>query len=177
KRLLYWGSGFAAIRVQELAPDRIHLAPGSQPTDLLVPSTRPYEKLIEGAWMHEHGGFFYLFSSGDDCCGSATAPPHYAVMVSRAKSPTGPFEDFGPVTGAPDDTILVGNSRWLGPGHNAVVVDDAGTEWMVYHSFDTTKPGGRMLLIDPITYVDGWPRIAGRSPSTGTQKAGPVFRH
>lgn len=176
KPLLYWGSGFEAIRVQELAPDRVRFAPGSKPTSLLVPSSNAYERLIEGAWLHEHAGTFYLFFSGDDCCGSANAPPHYAVMVSRAKSAVGPFEDFGPSTGAPDNTILVGNARWLGPGHNAVVVDDAGTEWMVYHSFDTKQPGGRMLMIDPIRYVNGWPSIAGRSPSEGLQKDGPVFR-
>lgn len=174
--LLYWGSGFQAIRVQKLAADRVHLAPGSQPKDMLVPSARPYERLIEAAWLHAHAGTFYLFSSGDDCCGGPNGPPHYAVMVSRAKSPTGPFEDFGPSTGAPDSTILVGNGRWLGPGHNAVITDDAGTEWMVYHSFDKTKPGGRLLLIDPIAYVNGWPSIAGRSPSQGIQKAGPIFR-
>ena len=176
KPLLYWGSGFEAIRAQELAPDRIRLAPGSKSTNLLVPSARPYERLIEAAWLHEHAGTFYLFSSGDDCCGGPNGPPHYAVMVSRAKSPLGPYEDFGPVTGAADSTILVGNARWLAPGHNAVVVDDAGTEWLVYHSFDTTKPGARMLLIDPIRYVNGWPTIAGRTPSEGPKSEGPVFR-
>jgi arabinan endo-1,5-alpha-L-arabinosidase len=173
--LLYWGSGFQPIRVQQLAADRVHLAPGSQPKNLLVTSPLPYERLLEGAWLHPHGGYFYLFNSGDDCCGSATASPHYAVMVSRAKSPTGPYEDFGVVTGAPDNTILVANARWLGPGHNAVIVDDAGTEWMVYHAFDNQNPGARFMLIDRITYVNGWPSIAGRTPSQGVQ-VGPVFR-
>lgn len=175
KPLLYWGSAFEAIRVQQLAADRVHLAPGSQPVSLLVPSTNAYERLIEGAWLHPHSGYYYLFSSGDDCCGGPGVAPHYAVMVSRAKSPTGPYEDIGPVTGKPDNTILVANARFTAPGHNAVIVDDAGGEWMIYHSFDSTKPGAREMLIDRITYVDGWPSIAGRTPSQGKQ-TGPIWK-
>jgi arabinan endo-1,5-alpha-L-arabinosidase len=174
KRLLYWGSGFAPIRVQELAANRTSLAPGSAPTNLIVTSAAPYERLVEAAWVHEHGGFFYMFYSGDDCCGNANAPPHYAVLLARAKSPTGPFEDFTK-TGAPNNTMLVANARWIGPGHNAVVVDDAGEDWMVYHAFDAQNNSGRNMLIDRITYVNGWPTIAGRTPSQGMQ-TGPVFR-
>lgn len=174
-RLLFWGSGFGPIQVRELAPDRAHFAAGSSATALLVPSTNAYERLIEGAWLHEHAGTYYLFSSGDDCCGGPGGGPHYAVMVSRATKPQGPYEDIGPSTGAPDNTILVANARWLAPGHNAVITDDAGVDWLVYHAFDTTRPGARMMLIDRISYVGGWPSIAGRSPSQGAQ-SGPVWR-
>ncbi len=119
KPMLYWGSAFESIRVQELAADRVHLAPGSQPRAMLVPSTYAYERLIEAAWLHPHGSWYYLFSSGDDCCGGPAGPPHYAVMVARSKSPTGPFEDLAAVTGAGDNTILVGGPRFYAPGHNA----------------------------------------------------------
>lgn len=176
KTLLYWGSGFEPIRVQELAADRVSLAPGSSRKDLLPTSSLPYERLVEAPWVHPHGEHFYMFSSGDDCCGNANAPAHYAVMVARSKSLLGPFATLASVTGASENTILVENARWGGPGHNAVIVDDAGTEWMVYHAFEKGKSGGRTLLIDPILYVNGWPAIAGRSPSEGEQKNGPVFR-
>ena len=35
KSLLYWGSGFEPIKVQELAPDRLSFAAGSAPIDLV----------------------------------------------------------------------------------------------------------------------------------------------
>ena len=38
KRLLYWGSGFQPIKVQELAEDRMSFAPGSEPVDLIWPN-------------------------------------------------------------------------------------------------------------------------------------------
>jgi arabinan endo-1,5-alpha-L-arabinosidase len=175
KRWLYWGSGFQPIRVQELAADRVHLAPGSAPTNLLVTSSYEYERLIEAAWLHKHGEWNYLFYSGDDCCGGPGGPPHYAVLIARSKSPTGPYEDYAPSTGRKDNTILVSNDRWLAPGHNAIVTDDAGEDWMVYHSFDRKKPGARVMLIDRITYDAGWPSIAGRSPSEATLPA-PVIK-
>src|SRR5215210_226169 len=38
KRLLYWGSGFRPIKVQELSPDGMSFAPGSEPVDLIWPN-------------------------------------------------------------------------------------------------------------------------------------------
>lgn len=175
KALLYWGSASESIRVQELAADRVHLAPGSAPQAMLVPSAYSYERLIEAAWLHPHAGRFYLFSSGDDCCGGPGRVAHYAVMVARALSPTGPYEDLAPSIGAPDNTILVANATWAAPGHNAVIVDDAGDDWMIYHAMASASPGPRLMLIDKISYASGWPTIAGHSPSQGMQ-TGPVFR-
>src|SRR4051812_28502749 len=42
RRLLYWGSGFRPIKVQELAPDRISFAPGSRPIALVPPVSSDY---------------------------------------------------------------------------------------------------------------------------------------
>ncbi len=175
KRLLYWGSGFGPIKVQELAADRVRFQPGSAPITLLVTSSYAFERLIEAAWLHKRGEYYYLFYSGDDCCGSATSPPHYAVLVARAKSATGPYEDYAVSTGRADNTILVNTARFLGPGHNSVITDDEGTDWMLYHAFDTTRPGARMLMIDRINYVNGWPSMTNRIPSS-TPKPGPVIR-
>jgi arabinan endo-1,5-alpha-L-arabinosidase len=55
KRLLYWGSGFEPIKVQELAPNRTEFAAGSEPVDLVFPikdeNPENYQRLIEGAWV------------------------------------------------------------------------------------------------------------------------------
>jgi arabinan endo-1,5-alpha-L-arabinosidase len=53
-----------------------------------------------------------------------------------------------------------------------VVTDAAGQDWMVYHAIDPTdREKGRVMLIDQITYQDGWPRVHQGSPSTERQKA------
>ncbi len=180
KRLLYWGSGFKPIKVQELAADRMSFAAGSAPTDLVSPvkSEVPaeYRKLIEGAWVINRQGWYYMFYSGDNCCGPRA---HYAVLVARSRSATGPFETLVDSSGAPV-IILEQRGKWFAPGHNAIITDQAGQDWMVYHAVDVgrprTKPTDevntrRILLIDRIVWRDGWPRIEANSPSTGPRPA------
>ena len=68
------------------------------------------------------------------------------------------------------ESVLAGNiTKWIGPGHNAIIVqDDAGTEWMVYHSFRKigTQFTGRHGMLDRLQWSDdGWPYVKGYVPS------------
>ncbi|MFL6843321.1 MAG: glycoside hydrolase family 43 protein [Allosphingosinicella sp.] len=158
KRLLYWGSGFEPLKVRELAPGGLAFAPGSQATELVPPvKGSGYEALVEGSWVVRRGGFYYLFYSGDNCCGKDA---HYAVMVARSRSATGPFEKLG-------HPILEASGHWLAPGHNSVIEDGRGRDWIVYHAVDTGHPGEpvntrRIMLIDRLVWKEGWPVVAGR---------------
>jgi arabinan endo-1,5-alpha-L-arabinosidase len=171
KRLLYWGSGFEPIRVQELAADRISFARGSSPIDLVWPNKvkDAFPVLVEGAWVIRRGGCYYLFYSGDNCCG---AKANYAVMVARSKSATGPFETLEQATRKPHSIILQKSGRWFAPGHNAVVTDRQGRDWIVYHAVDVRRPREsadkevntrRVMLIDRILWRNGWPVVQGPS--------------
>src|SRR5205085_4268254 len=144
--------GFEPIKVQELAPDLLSFAPGSAPKDLVwpAPGRKTFPVLVEGSWMIRRGGYYYLFYSGDNCCGPKA---NYAVMVARSRSATGPFET------KPQPIILQKGARWIAPGHNSVVTDRKGQDWIVYHAVDVNrpreKPGDdlntrRIMLIDRI---------------------------
>ncbi|HEV2746441.1 MAG TPA: glycoside hydrolase family 43 protein [Allosphingosinicella sp.] len=176
KRLLYWGSGFGPIKVQELGPDRVSFASGSAPVDLIHPvkseDTAEYQRLVEGAWVVRRGGWYYLFYSGDNCCGPKA---HYAVMVARSRSATGPFQTLAAATGARSSVILEHRGIWVAPGHNSVIEDGTGEQWIVYHAVDSRRPRSapadevntrRVMLLDRIAWKDGWPRISGNGPST-----------
>lgn len=169
KRLLYWGSGFAPIKVQELAVDRMSFAQGSKPAELVrvIPdaSKENYQRLVEGAWVTKHGDYYYMFYSGDNCCGPDA---HYAVMVARSASATGPFETLAHATGARNSVIVEADSRWIAPGHNAIVQDDEDRYWILFHAVDVRKSrekdsdavnSRRVMLVKEIEWVDGWPRI------------------
>jgi arabinan endo-1,5-alpha-L-arabinosidase len=171
KHLLYWGSGFEPIRVQELAPDRLSFAKGSKPVELVWPNRvkDAFPVLIEGSWVIRHGRFYYLFYSGDNCCGPKA---NYTVMVARSRSATGPFTTLEQAKGTPHSIILQKSSRWIAPGHNSVVTDAAGQDWIVYHAVDVGRPREkasdelntrRILLIDRIRWRKGWPVIDGQS--------------
>ncbi|MEW5928153.1 MAG: glycoside hydrolase family 43 protein [Gemmatimonadota bacterium] len=169
KRLLYWGSGFGPIKVRELAPDRVSFAPGSRPVDLVhtvrTTDSTDYRRLVEGAWVTYRAPWYYLFYSGDNCCGPRA---HYGVMVARSRSATGPFEPLQ--AEAPGGVILERSARWVAPGHNSVIRDARGDDWMVYHAVDARRPRSkptddvntrRVMLVDRLVYVDGWPRLEG----------------
>lgn len=183
KRLLYWGSGFQPLKVQELAPDRVSFMPGSRPVDLIAPhkteDPADYQRLVEGSWVIYRGGYYYIFYSGDNCCGDRA---HYAVMVARSHSATGPFETLAQATGSASSAILERNEEWLAPGHNSVVTDAAGQDWIFYHAINVNnrwlkdeisgdRHDLRVLLMDRIVYRDGWPRVERGSPSTTPQPA------
>jgi arabinan endo-1,5-alpha-L-arabinosidase len=169
KRLLYWGSGFGSIKVQQLAGDRKSFASGSEAVDLVavIKNDDPanYQRLVEGAWVTKKDGYYYLFYSGDNCCGPNA---HYAVMVARSRSATGPFETLAEVTGAKNSVILEADPRWIAPGHNAVIQDDKGLYWILYHAVDAKRPrekdgddinSRRVMLVDQLDWIDGWPRV------------------
>jgi arabinan endo-1,5-alpha-L-arabinosidase len=177
KRLLYWGSGFQPIKVQELAEDRMSFAPGSKPVDLVWPNPieGEFPRLVEASWVIRHDDFYYLFYSGDNCCGPDA---HYGVMVARSNNAMGPFETLEEARGVPHSLMLFKSERWLAPGHNCVVTDKAGDAWMVYHAIDVNRPrqrqedeinSRRILLIDRIEWKDSWPFVG--TPSDQPQPA------
>jgi arabinan endo-1,5-alpha-L-arabinosidase len=167
KRLLYWGSGFEPIRVRELAEDRLSFAPGSEAIDLIWPNGKngSFPRLVEASWVIRHEDFYYLFYSGDNCCGPDA---EYGVMVARSRSATGPFETLEQAKGVPHSLMLFKSERWLAPGHNSIVTDKAGQTWIVYHAIDVNRPrqrqqdeinSRRILLMDCIEWRDGWPHV------------------
>jgi len=177
KHYLYWGSGFQPIKVQELAPNRLCFAPGSSPVEIVWPNPvkGAFPRLVEAAWVIHRDGHYYIFYSGDNCCGPDA---EYGVMVARSKSPTGPFETLEQAKGVRHSLVLYKNHRWIAPGHNCVIDDAAGQLWMLYHAIDINRPrqrqedeinSRRVLLIDPIEWNDGWPHVG--TPSNGPRIA------
>jgi arabinan endo-1,5-alpha-L-arabinosidase len=177
RKYLYWGSGFQPIRVQELAPDRLSFKKGSRALELVRPDKNvPFQTLIEGAWVVYRRGFYYLFYSGENCCHGPLQEIKYAALVARSKSPTGPFETLAQATGAPDSAVVRRSDVWVAPGHNSVVTDSGGQDWIAYHAINVRRPyvteviGGdrsvrRVMLLDRLTWRDGWPRVEGGTPS------------
>jgi len=164
KKYLYWGSGHKPIKVRELNDDRISFKAGSTAADVVSPNKDDYSKLVEGAWVHYRDGYYYIFYSGDNCCGDKA---NYAVMVACSKNAEGPYERLSEVQKSNNSAILVRNQAWLAPGHNSIITDDAGQDWIVYHAIaldSSLKSRGRIMLIDHLQYKNGWPFIETNSP-------------
>lgn len=145
------------IRIQTLSADGLTLT--GQPTTILSNTLAWEGALVEGPWMIEEGGYFYLFYSAN---GYASA--NYGIGVARATSPTGPFTKHGAA-------ILVSRGAWAGPGHGSVVRGPKGEWVLVYHSWKAGSVGqspGRVMLVDRVVFSGGWPSLLA-APSSHSQ--------
>jgi xylan 1,4-beta-xylosidase len=151
--------------IQKLSDDGLKLL--GEPKEILRNDTAWERNLIEGPFVKRRGPWFYLFYSGNACCGRAC---DYALGVARAKSPLGPWEKN------PANPILAGNNDWRCPGHGTIVSDAQGRDFLLYHAYDakTFVYVGRQGLLDEIIWnTDGWPTInQGRGPSSHTVSPG-----
>ena len=80
------------------------------------------------------------------------------------------------ILSAASSTVLARSPRWHAPGHNSILTDAAGQDWMFYHAIDPAKPKNgesdrRVMLMDRVTYRNGWPVISGGVPSAAARPA------
>ncbi len=141
---------------QKLAADGMSLV-GTR-TELITNDQDWEGHVVEGPWVIREGDYYYLFYSGNSYANAS-----YAVGVARSKNPLGPYEKHG----AP---ILVSNERWVGPGHCSVVRGPRGAWQMVYHAWPEPRVGGRVTLVDPLRWADGWPSM----PQTPSLRSVPL---
>jgi arabinan endo-1,5-alpha-L-arabinosidase len=147
------------IHSQLLAPDGLSLT-GARAT--LITNDQGWEgTVVEGPFMVEHGGTFYLFYSGNSYANAT-----YAVGVARGSSPASAMTKLG-------TPILVSTSAWIGPGHCSVLDTPAGNTVIVNHAWTAgcvNQAGcGRATLLDSIAWgTDGWPSTL-LAPSSTTR--------
>ena len=158
KHLLYWGSDFEPLRVQEMTADWSALKKGTTAKAIVYPGKdKTYSNLVEGSWLDYDHGTYYLYYSGDNCCGDKA---NYAVMIAKASDPFGPFIRLGESNGTLNSVILEKDSVYTAPGHNSIFQDEKGHRFIAYHAIEIThKEKGRVMCISPIQYKNGWPVV------------------
>ena len=58
------------------------------------------------------------------------------------------------------EILIHKNDSFVGTGHNSEIVsDNAGTDWLFYHAVSVANPDGRVLMLDKIDWIDGWPSV------------------
>lgn len=123
------------------------------------PGLPPDWEAIEAPFIVWHGGYYYLFTSWDLCCRGVHST--YRTMVGRSRKVTGPYVDKTgkPLLDGGGSELLVGNSRWLGPGGESIWMGPHGKDVIIFHAYDakTGRPG---MQLSTLVWVDGWPEAA-----------------
>ena len=148
----YW-TGIKAVRLDES---------GTLFNDTVVDISSRGEDIATAApLVVRRNDTFYHFVSFDQCCMGIDST--HNIRVGRADTFLGPYLDFDGVSmlDGGGTLILEGDSRWRGPGHNAVF-ESGGIYYNVYHAYDTEKNGMPTLRISTMVWdADGRPRVAG----------------
>lgn len=166
KKYLFWGS-FRGIYYIELTNDGLNIKPGAKPKQVAGTA-------FEGVYIHKHNGYYYMFASVGSCCEGLKST--YTTVVGRSKSLFGPYVDRKGESMMDNhyEVLIHKNNAFVGTGHNSeIVTDKAGHDWILYHAFLTTDPDGRVLMLDRVNWIDGWPEVKGQQPSISAEK--PVF--
>ena len=166
KKYLIWGS-FRRLYMGRLTKDGKRI---KNPSHL----TQVAGTAFEGAMVYKRKGYYYLFASVGTCCEGAKST--YQTVVGRSKKLAGPYVDRqgGRMLDNHYETVIKGNDRWKGPGHNSeIITDKEGDTWLLYHAYDALDPEkGRVMLLDKLLWdEEGWPYVEGGTPSTTPQDA------
>lgn len=168
KKYMFVGS-FNGIYVTELTDDGLSVKRNENGTPTL--KKQVCGKVFEGTNIYKKNGYYYLFASINNCCDGERS--RYKVVVGRSQDLLGPYLDKSgkDMINNAWELVLEGDGqKFFGPGHNSIIVqDDAGTDWMIYHSYvkENGEVGGRLGMLDRVLWTeDGWPYIKNCVPST-----------
>lgn len=163
---LVFGSFWGGIKMVKLNKDLISVAKpevwftlARQPRDFALDDTDPGNGTIEGPFIYQRGGYFYLFVSLDYCCRGISSD--YNVVVGRSKKVTGPYLDKeGKKMSDGGGTLVAkGDAKyWAGVGHSSHY-DLDGKSIMLMHGYDKLDNGRSKLIIREMKWKDGWPSI------------------
>lgn len=179
KKYMFVGS-FNGIYVTELTDDGLSVKRGADGKPVL--KKQVCGRTFEGTNIYKKGKYYYLFASINNCCPNNGMDSKYKVVVGRSENLLGPYVDRKGKDMLDNswELVLEGDGEtFFGPGHNSIIIpDDAGTDWMIYHSYvkENGTVGGRLGMLDRIVWsADGWPTIKKCVPSKGDLL--PVFNN
>lgn len=163
RKYLFWGS-FRGIYAIELSKDGLTVKSGATPVQIAGTA-------YEGTYIHKRGDYCYMFTSIGSCCEGLKST--YTTVVGRSKQLMGPYVDKkgNRMLDNHHEVLIHKNESFVGTGHNSEIVsDNAGTDWLFYHAVSVANPDGRVLMLDKIDWIDGWPSVEGNSPSVKSEK-------
>lgn len=106
---------------------------------------------------HEDGGVLLLFPQGGTSMGWQ--------MALRGPSMEGPFEA---------KRVCKQGDTWINGPHQGALLDTPDGEWWFLH-FSHCGVAGRVVYLEPVTWVDGWPCIG--EPTDEPHCGQPVWLH
>lgn len=142
----------------------------------------------EGSYIFKKDGYYYYMGSTGTCCAGKDST--YNVRVARSESILGPYRDsegynikLSSGTTTYGDIVVYSKASNIdvrGPGHNSILVDDAGNYWIYAHAFvSEDNYATRHLMMEKLTWNEktGMPYVDGITFSYQEENDGPWIRN
>jgi arabinan endo-1,5-alpha-L-arabinosidase len=156
---MVFGSFWSGIKLVELDPLTGKRVAADSPLHALA-----HSRAIEAAFLHRHGGRYYLFINHGWCCRGINSTYH--IRVGRSDTISGPYLDReGRALLAGGGTVVLeSEGPFIGPGH-AGIIAVGDTEWFGCHFYDATQGGRATFALRPLRWdAEGWPTIGRVQP-------------
>jgi arabinan endo-1,5-alpha-L-arabinosidase len=164
QKLVTFGSFWADIFQTPMGSAPLKISGNFNPTNVILDPTPPQP--VEGAFLYQHGNFFYMFFSRGKCCGYDTDRPaageEYKIKVCRSSSATGPFTDSSGTSclQGGGNIVLQSHDFVYGPGGQGVYNDPNVGPVVYYHYVDTRigySDGQKQFGVNKLDFSSGWP--------------------
>jgi beta-xylosidase len=137
------------LTLQKLSPDGSRVL--DRGTTIIDGNRIPNWNTLEGPKLYKRNGYYYVFAPS-----GGVAPGYQAVF--RSRSLYGPYEHR--------IVLHQGGTSINGPHQGAWVDTPGGEDWFLH--FQDRGPYGRVVLLEPMVWRDGWPVIGLDPDETGT---------
>ncbi|KAH7084519.1 glycosyl hydrolase [Paraphoma chrysanthemicola] len=136
----------------------------------IISNTTANFAVQEGAMLHKHEDYYYVFFSVGQCCRRANelVPPgdEYHIVVCRADLVTGPYHDLDGkdcLTENGGTTILASHDDIYAPGGQGVMVDPKSEKTVMYYHYVRPSIGYEadqfFFGFNYLDWKDGWPVV------------------
>jgi arabinan endo-1,5-alpha-L-arabinosidase len=149
-----FGSFWSGVKMIRLGAD------GARAGDDLVDLASRGGGAIEAPFIVRRCGYYYLFVSFDACCQGADST--YNTRVGRSPDLFGPYVDRAgtPMLSGGGSLVLGAAGDWVGPGHNAILIDGARA-YNVYHAYAAGNGVSQLRIAELVWDGEGWPISGG----------------
>ena len=145
----------STLLVSRMSPDATRLLDEG----VIVYDGHDGDETVEGPKLYKRNGYYYIFAP-------AGGVPTGWQLVLRSKSVYGPYERRV--------VLAQGKTQINGPHQGAWVDTPGGEDWFLH--FQDRGPWGRVVHLQPMRWIDGWPVIGDdgapvathRKPDTGS---------
>ncbi|HQU73614.1 MAG TPA: glycoside hydrolase 43 family protein [Calditrichia bacterium] len=143
------------LQLQELTPDGASVTANRN----IIISGLPENPTLEGPKFYKRDGWYYIFAPAG---GVATG----WQMVYRSRNIWGPYQERR--------VLEQGKTGINGPHQGGWVTLENGEDWFVH--FQEKQPFGRIVHLQPMRWVDGWPVMGLDEDGDGTGEPVARFR-